>query len=506
MALNVKLIFGVVDKATSVVRRIRQALRSITQRINLDRLKTSLDRVTRAAWDVAGSLGRVAGVASLLGGAAVWGFKSQLVDVAAQFERFEAILTTIEGSSEKARKSMDWVSDFAAKTPYELDEVMAAFVKLRAYGFEPTKGLLRALGDTSAAMGKNLMDAVEAIADAVTGENERLKEFGVRASVQGSKIVYEYTIAGKQMRSVAEANSRAQIEAVLMAIFNKKYAGAMDKLSSTWDGMISNLSDGWTRFRQMIMSSGVFDWLKNRLQQILDQVNAMAADGTLLAWAQQIAASILVGLNAIEAALPVIWQSLREFGSGIAWLVDLVGGWENAAIGLGVVLAGPLLAAIAGVLVAVTTLGGALWASGIAPIVLGIAAIAGAAALIITKWSEISDWISGTFASAIQGAMDKITGIFSTAWDFIGGIVDRIKGGISWVGSFAGFGGGDANGAPIGRPTGAPITGGTPLQRGGDMSGRLDIHVDSEGRATIGKVETNNLDLNIDRGFSMVGP
>jgi predicted phage-related tail protein len=44
-------------------------------------------------------------------------------------------------------------------------------------------------------MGKPLMQTVEAIADAMTGQNERLKEFGIKAeAIKGTnRIIYEYT-------------------------------------------------------------------------------------------------------------------------------------------------------------------------------------------------------------------------------------------------------------------------------------------------------------------------
>ena len=100
------------------------------------------------------------------------------VNTAQSFEKYQTILKTTEGSAQAAEKSMQWISEFAVKTPYELDETTDAFVRLRAYGLDPTNGLLQTLGDTSAAMGKPLMQAVEAIADAITGENERLKKFG----------------------------------------------------------------------------------------------------------------------------------------------------------------------------------------------------------------------------------------------------------------------------------------------------------------------------------------
>jgi len=52
---------------------------------------------------------------------------------------------------------------------------------------------------------------------------------------------------------------------VLSGIFNEKFAGAMQKQSKTWSGMISNVSDQLTRFMNLVMRAGVFDWMKNKL-------------------------------------------------------------------------------------------------------------------------------------------------------------------------------------------------------------------------------------------------
>ncbi len=101
-----------------------------------------------------------------------------------QFERFQTVLTTTEGSALAAQEAMKWVEDFAVKTPYELDQVMASFVQLRAYGLDPTNGMLKTLGDASAAMNKPLMQSVEAMADAVTGENAIWPNASVPSSMQ----------------------------------------------------------------------------------------------------------------------------------------------------------------------------------------------------------------------------------------------------------------------------------------------------------------------------------
>lgn len=106
-----------------------------------------------------------------------------LFKTAAQFEQYQIMLENMEGSAGAAKKSFDWVKSFAQTTPYELADVMESFVRLKAYGIDPMDGSLRAMGDAAAGMSKPLMAAVEAVADAMQGENERLKEFGITAAV-----------------------------------------------------------------------------------------------------------------------------------------------------------------------------------------------------------------------------------------------------------------------------------------------------------------------------------
>ena len=96
---------------------------------------------------------------------------------ASDFEKYGATLETIEGNSTKAKESLKWIGEFAKQTPYELDQVTEAFVQMRAYGLDPTNGSLKSLGDAASAMNKPIIQAVEEMADAMTGENERLKEF-----------------------------------------------------------------------------------------------------------------------------------------------------------------------------------------------------------------------------------------------------------------------------------------------------------------------------------------
>lgn len=345
------------------------------------------------------------------GGAAVAG--NQLLGTASQFEKFQTILETTEGSAAKAKAAMGWVTNFAVKTPYELDQVTDSFVKLRAYGLDPTQGLLQSLGDTSAAMGKPLMQAVEAIADAVTGENERLKEFGIRASKSGDTITYAYTnAAGKMVKASVDAGNRIAIQQKLMEIMNEKYAGSMGRLSRTWDGMMSNLADMFMKFQLMIMDAGLFDWMKGKLGGILETINQMEADGRLKAWATEIGDTIKTLLDQVWTFATGLAGIVSELGSWLSMASDWVGGWERLAAILGAMAFAPTLLATAQGLFMIGK-GMAFIATALAanPITLAIAAIAGAAWLIYDNWSVIGPW----FASLWDG----IKAAASTVWEWM---------------------------------------------------------------------------------------
>jgi phage tail tape-measure protein len=200
---------------------------------------------------------------------------TSMVKTASEFEKFTTVLRTIEGSSSKAQSSMNWITKFAKTTPYELSQVTEAFIKLKSYGIQPTSGTLRVLGDTASAMGKPLNQAVEAMADAIVGENERLKEFGIRAAKQGDQIAYSWTDASGKAKHIIVENNSQIIESTLDAIFSSKYAGAMEDQSKTYEGMLSNMSDNWTVFQKQMMDAGAFDYIKAVIKTVGDSFSSM---------------------------------------------------------------------------------------------------------------------------------------------------------------------------------------------------------------------------------------
>lgn len=335
-----------IEQSTAAINKQNAAMKKLQQRqVQKQRYNNRIQSL-KAGSEQFASLGQ----RSMIHGAAILGTGYAagrgvigMAKTAAQFEQFQTVLETTEGSKEKAKQSMDWISDFATKTPYELNEVTESFVRLRAYGMDPTNGLLKTLGDTSSAMGKPIMQAVEAIADAITGENERLKEFGIKGNaIKGTNFIeYEYTDRnGKQRTARVDKRNRKQIEETLKKIWNEKYADAMEKQSKTLIGIWSNLQDQWVRFQNMIMQSGAFDILKGKLKNVLDTIDEMAKNGELEKWANDIGQAISTVVEGLWEAIVIIAKTAKQLGQWIVQNKDLAVSIIKWGVALGGALTG----------------------------------------------------------------------------------------------------------------------------------------------------------------------
>lgn len=189
---------------------------------------------------------------AVFAGVSVGAFAGKLVQVQREFDVLNASLVTATGSSAAASRAFDQLQAFAATTPFGLQEVTQAFVKLKNMGLDPSQAALNSYGNTAVAMGKSLEQMVEAVADATTGEFERLKEFGIRASSEGDRV--SLTFRGVTTNIGKNA---AEIEQYLRRIGDVDFAGASTERAKTLDGALSNLGDAWTNLFRTINQAGV---------------------------------------------------------------------------------------------------------------------------------------------------------------------------------------------------------------------------------------------------------
>lgn len=302
MSFNTSATIELLDKLSPQLRKIHDNFVKFESKIkNLKGTFEALNKVSglsnmakgaqMASANIAKITVAATAAAAATAGIAGMGIKG-VVDTAAKFEDLSATLEAVEGSAEKAKAGLAWVQKFSKDTPFELDQVSEAFVRAKAYGIDPMDGSFKAIGDAASTLNKPIMDAVEAMADALTGENERLKEFGIKASKEGDKITYSWNKNGKQMVSTADANSQEQIKKTISGIWNEKYKGAMEKKSKTFNGMWSNMLDTYTIFQKQIADAGAFDAIKLQLKNLMDVINTPVVSASLDKLAKTISSKI----------------------------------------------------------------------------------------------------------------------------------------------------------------------------------------------------------------------
>lgn len=253
----------------------KSAIKPILDQLDAAKAKTLSAKAASESWT--SSLSKIGPVvAAAFSGAVAVGFVGKLVAVQREFDVLNSSLKTVTGSSEAAEREMAWLKDFAKTTPFGLAQATQGFVKMKALGLDPTRAALTSFGNTASAMGKGLDQMIEAVADASTGEFERLKEFGIKAKKDGDSVSLTFRGVTTTIK-----NSAQEITQYLEGIGNVDFAGAMVERAKTLDGAIAGLGDTWDELFRTVSSqqagSLIFDGVTLASGAIEDAITLMKA-------------------------------------------------------------------------------------------------------------------------------------------------------------------------------------------------------------------------------------
>ena len=280
----------------------------------MDRVRQSTSKTTgvlqRAKRAAASFWGTVVGVATgtIIGG---------IIRINASFQKLHASLQTVTGSTKAADAAFDDIKEFAKTTPFQVEEITSAFIKLKALGLEPSMAALRSYGNTASAMGKTLDQFVEAVADAAVGEFERLKEFGIKASSEGDRVKFTFQGVTTEIGKNAK-----EIEQYLRGLGDTQFAGAMERQMNTIGGAFSNLKDTIADVASAIGEAGLNQIVIDMLKQAAEALRKYKPD-------------IVTGMNVIVKVFTVAGATIRGvfnsltavFGSvaaGVSWLAEQI--------------------------------------------------------------------------------------------------------------------------------------------------------------------------------------
>ncbi len=242
-------------------------------------------------------------------------------------------------------------------------------------------------------------------------------------------------------------------------------------------------------------------------------------------WAKESGAAITEWVRG--GGIDRLVTGIKSIVETIEWAVGKIGGFKGVLVAVGAFMAGPLIAAIAGVIPAIYSLGAALLTTPVGWVLLSVAAIAGAVWLIYDNWEGISAFFENQFGNIIK----TFQGLKEMAMGFLTFDVERVLGG--WTKAVEGFqsslrsalalmtvlpggqlaakvlfGTGIADkllgesGPPLGADAARPNAS-APLQSEAKIS--VDFANMPPG-ARVSTASTNTQSIDISRGFSMVAP
>jgi hypothetical protein len=370
--------------------------------------------------DKAFATGRQAGSIGL----AIAGALALPIKAAADMETLNtALRSSFQGNAKAAKEAFGEINKFAAQTPFELNEVVTSFLRLKNAGLDPSVKALEAYGNiASSTPGKTLMDFTEAVGDAVMGENERLKEFNISAKKSGDLVSYTF-----QGITTTVKNNAKDIEKYLQYIGNVKYAGATIAQSKTFNGMMSTLKDN-----VVMTAARLGDKMLPRMKEYADSLTKSV--DKVAAWIsnnQSLVGTILkvvAGIGAFSLAVSALSFLFGGFFKAWAFGLKVINAYRTLMITVTAVQNAMAFSALSGA-TGIQTLSAALKAANLAfltsPIFWIVAAIAVAAFLIIKYWEPIKAFFGKLWTG--------IKVIFWKAIDFIKEWGLLFLGPIGWV-------------------------------------------------------------------------
>lgn len=254
-----------------------------------------------------------------------------IIGLGADLEKFRAQLDQAMGSIEEGERATQWIKEFASETPYSIAQVTEGFLSLKAFGIDPMNGSYEALAQQAAKLGgsqETLNGIILAAGQAwakqkLQGEEIlQLVERGVPVWDLLTRATGKSTI---ELQKMSEAGQLGRKEiALLIEEMGRAADGSLEGQASTLYGLWDRLKSLWGEFVAMIADSGLTDYVKTTLSDLITGFKQLAADGALQRWAQSISDAFVGLLDALKRFSTTAVGDIETFGERAASSLDTV--------------------------------------------------------------------------------------------------------------------------------------------------------------------------------------
>ena len=311
----------------------------------LKSLKTDLDSLSKSSKSIdklSKGFSSVGKVASKAGNALTVGLTTPLIALGtagvkynAQMEDFQANLTTLLGSADKASEMLNTLKQMANTTPFETSDLLQATQMMLGFGLQADKttGYLHTLGDISMGNSEKLMSLTRAFSQIGASGKATMEDINqmIDAGFNPLQIISEQT--GKSMADLRDEVSEGKIsfEDIAGAMQTAtseggRYYQAMDKASQTMNGKMSTAMDALKTALGNVTQS-LLPIVTKVVEKVTEWANAFS---NLDQGTQE---TILKIAGIVAAAGPVL-KIIGGISGGIGKLID-VGGKISTAFTTG---------------------------------------------------------------------------------------------------------------------------------------------------------------------------
>jgi tape measure domain-containing protein len=206
------------------------------------------------------TLGKIAGAVGL-GYAinSVKNFTASIIKSRGEMEQYEIAFEVMLGSAEKAGKLLEEITEFAEKTPFELNGLVKSSKELLAFGVEADKVIptLETLGNIASGTGVDISRLTFVFGQVKTAGKlfaQDLNQFTQAGVPLISALAKEMNIAEEEVKQFGSEGKIAfeDVERALKTLGNTKFANLMARQNNTVLGQFSNLQDVVGKFTRSL--------------------------------------------------------------------------------------------------------------------------------------------------------------------------------------------------------------------------------------------------------------
>lgn len=338
---------------------------------------------------------------------------NELVSTNSKFDTLKAQMLTVFGSIEETNKKLEWASEFAIKTPFDVEGTVRAMQMMKSQGLDVTQEFKNAKGE--------MKSFLEYMGDFATRNMSSTGGFEGMAYAISNALGGDFTSIRKRfdlsktesdnLKSIFETEGIDAFAQAFTEMADRLTPNAMKNMLGTWDQIIAEMEDTWGVFLWKVGDTGAFDDIKKTLTGVSQAISGLTSEGNIKAFGE-IVSSLWKPIDFLVRGVTKVVQAVLKFTEAHPQVAKLATGFV-AVTGVVLTLTGVLMKATGGVMIFVTSLVSA-WAN---LSVLGSLGVASNLTGLTTGLMSVVKWL---------GLAGVAVGAFALAWhnNFMG-IRDR---------------------------------------------------------------------------------